>query len=114
MKEQMHDDLESAKSGTRTDAALRGTHAKTPHTDALRHRQAHRDWDLGIHKAVDYPALLGEWKGLCLRLESALSAILADPYGCRFCDSGKLRHPHGCHDPECGYGRAAKIGLEET
>lgn len=35
--------------------------------------------------------------------ERALRAILADPHGCRFCDSGKLRNPEKDHDETCGY-----------
>lgn len=38
----------------------------------------------------------------------ALEAILADPYGCRFCDSGKLRNADKGHDPECGYALAQR------
>lgn len=37
---------------------------------------------------------------------AAIEAILRDPYGCRFCDSGKLRipdNPDKGHDPDCGY-----------
>jgi hypothetical protein len=37
----------------------------------------------------------------------ALTAILADPHGCRFCDSGKLRNPKKEHDDTCGYLLAA-------
>ena len=60
-----------------------------------------------------HDALIATHKGL----EKALRAILADPYGCRFCDSGKLRTPadpkyrhmlEACteHDDSCGYGLA--------
>lgn len=40
------------------------------------------------------------------RFEQAGRAILRDPHGCRFCDSGKLRTPgvpEKDHDPECGF-----------
>lgn len=40
------------------------------------------------------------------KAEIALRAILAEPYGCPFCDSGKLRapdNPDKGHRPECGY-----------
>lgn len=43
----------------------------------------------------------------------ALRAILADPYGCRFCDSGKLRDPHRPHDDSCGY-RLAEMVIATT
>lgn len=36
----------------------------------------------------------------------ALKAILADPYGCPFCDSGKLRNPAKPHDEDCGFALA--------
>lgn len=45
----------------------------------------------------------------CGAHEQALRAILADPGGCRFCDSGKLRNPNDPakgHDPWCGYALA--------
>lgn len=35
--------------------------------------------------------------------EHALRLILADPHGCAYCDSGKLRNPAKEHDPVCGY-----------
>ncbi len=37
------------------------------------------------------------------RLGAALLAIQAEPYGCPFCDSGKLRNPTKGHTAECGY-----------
>lgn len=43
------------------------------------------------------------------RLDAALGAIrglLAEPYGCRFCDSGTLRKPNDPakdHDSDCPY-----------
>lgn len=45
---------------------------------------------------------------LCAEFEAALRAILADPYGCPFCDSGKLRNPTKEHDEACGYCLAAE------
>jgi hypothetical protein len=39
-------------------------------------------------------------------LVSALHAILNEPFGCRFCDSGKLRtpdNPEKTHDDDCGF-----------
>lgn len=39
--------------------------------------------------------------------EHALRLILADPHGCAYCDSGKLRNPAKGHDPVCGYHVAA-------
>lgn len=43
------------------------------------------------------------------QLEKALTAILADPYGCVFCDSGKLRNPSKPHTPTCGFALARAI-----
>ena len=40
-------------------------------------------------------------------LQKALTALLAKPYGCPFCDSGKLRNPTKDHDEDCGYRMAA-------
>ena len=40
------------------------------------------------------------------RLEVALRAILAEPYGCVFCDSGKLRNLAKGHTAECCFGLA--------
>lgn len=37
------------------------------------------------------------------RATTALHAILADPHGCRFCDSGVLRDPAKEHDHSCGF-----------
>jgi hypothetical protein len=41
-------------------------------------------------------------------LQAALEAILAEPYGCCFCDSGKLRNSDKQHDPACGFAMARK------
>ncbi len=40
-------------------------------------------------------------------LERALAAIISEPFGCAFCDSGKLRNPSKPHDEECGFALAA-------
>jgi hypothetical protein len=40
------------------------------------------------------------------QIEAALRRIVASPYGCRFCDSGKLRTPNNPakdHDDDCGF-----------
>lgn len=37
------------------------------------------------------------------RVESALQAILNEPFGCPFCDSGKLRNPNKDHTSTCGF-----------
>lgn len=34
---------------------------------------------------------------------AALQGILAEPYGCSLCDSGKLRNPGKGHQPDCPY-----------
>jgi hypothetical protein len=36
-------------------------------------------------------------------LRAALAAILAEPFGCVFCDSGKLRNPAKPHEAGCGF-----------
>jgi hypothetical protein len=43
---------------------------------------------------------------LAVALDGALEEILAEPYGCVFCDSGKLRNPTKGHTTECGFGLA--------
>jgi hypothetical protein len=40
------------------------------------------------------------------RYERALKLILAEPYGCQMCDSGKLRNPAKPHREECGFEKA--------
>lgn len=40
------------------------------------------------------------------RLRAALEAILREPYGCPFCNSGKLRNPLKTHTDDCGYALA--------
>ena len=39
-------------------------------------------------------------------LLAALEAICADPYGCPFCDSGRLRNQNKPHDENCGFALA--------
>ena len=58
-------------------------------------------------------SLLSEAELLNREMKAALQAILADPYGCPFCDSGQLRNPERGHRPECGY-RMAKRVMGET
>lgn len=36
-------------------------------------------------------------------LTAALEAIRAEPFGCPFCDSGKLRNPAKRHTEDCGF-----------
>lgn len=43
------------------------------------------------------------------RHDAALRAIIADPYGCPFCDSGKLRNPAKGHDSDCGFALADAV-----
>lgn len=45
---------------------------------------------------------------------NAISAILADPHGCVFCDSGKLRNPTKDHTPECGYSLARALSAGKS
>lgn len=80
----------------------------TPRTDALTMTQAHRDWG-DPAKPVNHPEQIAEWRKLARQLETALRAILAEPYGCRFCDSGKLRDAKKAHESGCGYGVAEAV-----
>jgi hypothetical protein len=48
------------------------------------------------------------------KVKAALTRILAEPYGCAFCDSGKLRNLNKDHDYDCGYAMArAVLGKEK-
>lgn len=47
-------------------------------------------------------------------LENAISAILREPYGCPFCDSGVLRNPSKQHDSNCGFYMAQKAVAAAT
>lgn len=53
-------------------------------------------------------SLLSEVEWRTREVRAALQAILADPHGCVFCDSGRLRNPEKDHRPECGYALAVK------
>ena len=53
------------------------------------------------------------------RLRVALNAIMIEPYGCRFCHSGKLikpNDPEKDHDDDCGFllARAAIANEQEA
>lgn len=50
--------------------------------------------------------------GFIRTMEIAIRRILAEPHGCRFCDSGILRNPSKTHDHDCGYDMA-KESLHE-
>lgn len=65
-------------------------------------------------------AALKRWLGLAVAtlrqeratshaLASALRGLLADPYGCPMCDSGRLRNPEKAHWPECPYAIARAV-----
>jgi hypothetical protein len=41
-----------------------------------------------------------------IEMFSALEAILRDPHGCRYCDSGKLLNPDKPHESTCGFDMA--------
>jgi hypothetical protein len=36
-------------------------------------------------------------------MRRALAALLAEPHGCVYCDSGKLRNPAKPHEADCGF-----------
>jgi hypothetical protein len=38
-----------------------------------------------------------------VELLNALRGLLAEPYGCTHCDSGKARNPAKGHQPDCPY-----------
>ena len=40
---------------------------------------------------------------------AAIAGILAEPYGCPMCDSGKLRNPEKSHWPDCPYAIANDV-----
>jgi hypothetical protein len=47
-----------------------------------------------------------------IEMGRALAAILAEPHGCVFCDSGKLRNPDKQHEITCGFDMArAALGI---
>lgn len=46
-----------------------------------------------------------------LRMERVVKAMIAEPYGCAFCDSGKLRNPEKDHDANCAW-KLAKEALK--
>lgn len=39
----------------------------------------------------------------------ALRMLLAEPYGCSLCDSGKMRNPKKGHQPDCPYENAKRV-----
>jgi hypothetical protein len=47
------------------------------------------------------------WLATLAQREDLLRGLLAEPYGCSFCDSGKLRNPTKGHLSDCPYERAA-------
>lgn len=47
------------------------------------------------------------------RLLDALKAIIDQPYGCRFCDSGKLRDASKSHDDNCAF-MLARAAIEPS
>jgi hypothetical protein len=48
------------------------------------------------------------------RHDAALRAIVAEPFGCVFCDSGKLRNPAKPHEDDCGFAMAAALVSEPS
>lgn len=59
---------------------------------------------LGLPATSVFAAALGQEDR---SLRAALERILAEPYGCSFCDSGKLRNPVKPHEEDCGFAMAA-------
>jgi len=41
--------------------------------------------------------------------KDALTRILDSPYGCAYCDSGKLRNTQKDHDERCGFAQATDL-----
>ncbi len=46
-------------------------------------------------------------------LLTALRGLLAEPYGCSLCDSGKPRNPAKGHQPDCPY-EIARAAIESS
>ena len=59
------------------------------------------------------PETFRRWADEITRLRAALDLILAEPHGCVFCDSGKLRNPNKDHDDNCGFAAAIRAGGQE-
>lgn len=60
----------------------------------------------------EYSDLQRERNELLDRVDELLAAmkmILAEPYGCPMCDSGKLRNPAKEHWDTCGFARAVSV-----
>lgn len=65
------------------------------------------DIALAIHQAGLHDAY-ARGAASSVPLRAALKAILDEPHGCVFCDSGKLRNPSKDHDPKCGFAMAQR------
>lgn len=60
------------------------------------------DWERSAsHMALEYDELSNA--------HAVIRTLLADPHGCPFCDSGKLRSPNKGHDPGCGFRMANEL-----
>ncbi len=46
--------------------------------------------------------------------KQALTALVANPHGCRFCDYGTLRNPEKPHDDDCPYATAERLTTSEA
>ncbi len=67
-------------------------------------------------QTADYQRALAQAQARVRELKAALRALLANPYGCPFCDSGKLRTegvPEKDHNDDCGYVLARAALAEE-
>lgn len=67
----------------------------TPTTDAICART-----DIVQYVPADYAR----------KLEQAVRAMIAEPYGCAFCDSGKLRDSEKGHEDDCAWKLAEECG----
>lgn len=66
---------------------------------------AQKEWLWVYHKRIAGLPMLEPLSGggYVGQLREALEAIRAEPYGCPFCDSGKLRNPTKGHTDTCGW-----------
>lgn len=55
---------------------------------------------------LEWSQLTKARNGREIEMRRALEALVAEPHGCVFCDSGKLRNPNKPHAPDCGFDMA--------
>lgn len=68
-----------------------------------------QSWDSANQVAASWRERAEAAEAQLAEAQEAVEAILKEPYGCPFCDSGKLRSPDKDHLPNCGFLLAAKF-----